>query len=55
MYYGFWIVLDFVDGLLNWMDEKGYVMFGDICGCVVLNVIDWKYLNLKYDIKVCID
>ena len=43
------------DGLSNWMDEKGYATLDDIRGRAVPNVTDWKYLNLKYDIKARID
>ena len=39
----------------NWMDEKGYATLDDIRGRAVPNVTDWKYLNLKYDIKARID
>ena len=50
MHYGFRIVSD-ASGLSNWMDEKGYATLDDIRGRAVPNVTDWKYLNLKYDIK----
>ena len=55
MHYGFRIVSDLADGLSNWMDEKGYATLDDIRGRAVPNVTDWKYLNLKYDIKARID
>jgi dihydropyrimidine dehydrogenase (NAD+) subunit PreA len=55
MHYGFRIVQDMADGLANWMDEKGYATLDDIRGRAVPNVTDWKYLNLKYDIKARID
>src|SRR6195952_591930 len=55
MHYGFRIVSDLADGLSNWMDEKGYATLDDIRGRAVQNVTDWKYLNLKYDIKARID
>ncbi len=51
MHYGFRIVSDLVDGLSNWMDDKGYATLDDVRGRAVPNVTDWKYLNLKYDIK----
>ena len=37
------------------MDEKGYATLDDIRGRAVPNVTDWKYLNLKYDIKARIE
>jgi NAD-dependent dihydropyrimidine dehydrogenase PreA subunit len=55
MHYGFRIVSDLVDGLSNWMDDKGYATLDDVRGRAVPNVTDWKYLNLKYDIKARID
>lgn len=44
-----------ISGLLQWMDEKGYQLIVDFIGLVVLNVIDWQYLDLNYVIKVKID
>jgi len=55
MHYGFRIVSDLVDGLSNWMDEKGYATLDDFRGRAVENVTDWKNLNLNYDIKARID
>lgn len=55
MHYGFRIVDDMIAGLSNWMDEKGYRTLEDFRGRAVPNVTDWKFLNLKYDIKALID
>ncbi|WP_372071254.1 NAD-dependent dihydropyrimidine dehydrogenase subunit PreA [Tistrella mobilis] len=55
MHYGFRIVRDMIDGLNNWMDEKGYARIDDFRGMAVPNVTDWQFLNLKYDIKARID
>ncbi len=55
MHYGFRIVDDMIAGLSNWMDEKGYRTLDDFRGRAVPNVTDWKFLNLKYDIKALID
>jgi dihydropyrimidine dehydrogenase (NAD+) subunit PreA len=44
-----------IDGLSNWMDEKGYASLDAIRGRAVPNVTDWQYLNLQYDIKARID
>ncbi|HSX61345.1 MAG TPA: NAD-dependent dihydropyrimidine dehydrogenase subunit PreA [Tahibacter sp.] len=55
MHYGFRIVDDMIAGLSNWMDQKGYRTLEDFRGRAVPNVTDWKFLNLKYDIKARID
>jgi len=51
MVYGFRIVEDMVEGLKNWMDEKGYARLDDFVGLAVPNVTDWQYLNLNYVVK----
>ena len=55
MHYGFKIVDDMIDGLSNWMDEKGYGTLSDVVGRAVPNVTDWQYLNLNYKIVARID
>jgi dihydropyrimidine dehydrogenase (NAD+) subunit PreA len=55
MHYGFKIVEDMVDGLINWMDEKGYARLSDFVGKAVSNVTDWQYLNMNYKIIASID
>ncbi len=55
MHYGFKIVDDMIDGLSNWMDEKGYSSLSDLVGRAVPNVTDWQYLNLNYKIVARID
>ena len=55
MHYGFKIVDDMIDGLSNWMDEKGYGSLSDVVGRAVPNVTDWQYLNLNYKIIARID
>ncbi|MDJ0946165.1 MAG: NAD-dependent dihydropyrimidine dehydrogenase subunit PreA [Kiloniellales bacterium] len=55
MAYGFRIVEDLVEGLKNWMDEKGYARLDDFVGKAVPNVTDWQYLNLNYVVKARID
>ena len=54
MHYGFRIVEDMISGLSNWMDSKGYKTIEDFRGKAVRNVTDWKFLNLKYEIKALI-
>ncbi|MBL0030231.1 MAG: NAD-dependent dihydropyrimidine dehydrogenase subunit PreA [Rhodanobacteraceae bacterium] len=55
MHYGFRIVEDMISGLSNWMDSKGYKTIEDFRGRATKNVTDWKFLNLKYDIKARIN
>ena len=55
MHYGFKIVEDMVDGLNNWMDQKGYARLSDFVGKAVSNVTDWQYLNMNYKIIASID
>jgi dihydropyrimidine dehydrogenase (NAD+) subunit PreA len=55
MHYGFKIVDDMIDGLSNWMDEKGYASLDQLVGRAVPNVTDWQFLNLNYKIVARID
>ena len=55
MTYGFKIVQEMIDGLEQWMDEKGYATIEDFRGRAVPNVTDWQYLNLNYVTKAKID
>ncbi len=50
MHWGFRIVEDMIDGLKNWMDEKGFATIEDFRGASVPRVKDWKNLNLNYKI-----
>jgi dihydropyrimidine dehydrogenase (NAD+) subunit PreA len=50
MHYGFRIVEDMIDGLSNWMDEKGFKTINDFRGLSVPRVVDWKNLDLNYKI-----
>ena len=55
MHQGFKIVEDMVDGLSNWMDEKGYRTIGDFRGRAVPNYVSWENLDLNYEIVARID
>jgi dihydropyrimidine dehydrogenase (NAD+) subunit PreA len=55
MHYGFRIVEDMIDGLSNWMDEKGFKTIDDFRGLSVPRVVDWKNLDLNYKIVARID
>jgi dihydropyrimidine dehydrogenase (NAD+) subunit PreA len=50
MHYGYRIVEDMQDGLLGWMTEKGFATLEDFRGLSLPNVVDWKQLNLNYQI-----
>ena len=55
MHWGFRIVEDMIDGLKNWMDEKGFATIEDFRGVSLPRVKDWKNLNLNYKIVARID
>jgi dihydropyrimidine dehydrogenase (NAD+) subunit PreA len=55
MTYGFRIVEDMVEGLKNWMDEKGYGRLDDFIGLANPNFVEWQDLNLNYVAKARID
>jgi dihydropyrimidine dehydrogenase (NAD+) subunit PreA len=50
MHYGYRIVEDMLDGLSNWMDEKGFRTVDDFRGLTLPNIMDWKHLDLNYKI-----
>jgi dihydropyrimidine dehydrogenase (NAD+) subunit PreA len=50
MHYGYRIVEDMQDGLLEWMRSKGYRTIADFRGLSLAKVCDWKDLNLNYKI-----
>jgi len=55
MHYGYRIVEDMIDGLGNWMDEKGYRTIEDFRGLAVPKITEWKHLDLNYRIVARID
>src|ERR1700723_1316950 len=50
MHYGYRIVEDMQDGLLNWMAEKGFATIEDFRGLSLPNVREWKQVKFKYTI-----
>jgi len=50
MHYGYRIVEDMIDGLQNWMREKGFRRVEDFRGRSLPRVVEWKHLNLNYKI-----
>ncbi len=50
MHYGYRIVEDMIDGLQNWMSEKGFARIEDFRGLSAPKVTDWNHLNLNFKI-----
>jgi dihydropyrimidine dehydrogenase (NAD+) subunit PreA len=48
MHYGYRIVEDMADGLLGWMESKGFATIDDFRGLSLPKVREWKNLNLNY-------
>src|SRR5690606_13787948 len=55
MVYGFKIIDDLVDGLRNFLDDKGMRSVSELVGKAVPSVTDWQHLNLNYVEKAVID
>jgi len=51
MHYGYRIVEDMIDGLNNYLDEKGFASVNEIIGASVNRVTDWGNLDLNYVVK----
>ena len=50
MHYGYRIVEDMIDGLSNWMEEKGFETIESFRSLSVPKVTEWKHLDLNYKI-----
>ncbi len=55
MIYGFKVVDDMIEGLSDFMDDKGMQAVDELVGQAVSQVTDWKYLDLNYIVKAQID
>jgi dihydropyrimidine dehydrogenase (NAD+) subunit PreA len=55
MHYGYRIVEDMADGLLGWMESKGFASIDDFRGLSLPKVREWKNLNLNYKVVAHID
>jgi dihydropyrimidine dehydrogenase (NAD+) subunit PreA len=55
MHHGFRIVGDMIDGLSNYLDERGLVSARELIGKTVPRFVDWNDLNLDYAIVARID
>lgn len=50
MHYGFRIVGDMLDGLTDYMEEKGFKTVHEMVGKAVKNYVEWNDLNLNYKV-----
>ena len=48
MNHGFRIVEDMIEGMSNWMDEKGFTQLTDFIGKSVDTITHWEDLDIKY-------
>lgn len=55
MHYGFRIVAGMIEGMENWMREKGFTCTRDFIGKSLDRVTDWGNLDLNYAITAHID
>ncbi|MVM37115.1 NAD-dependent dihydropyrimidine dehydrogenase subunit PreA [Spirosoma sp. HMF3257] len=55
MKHGFRIVEDMIDGMNNWMDEKGFKTLDDFIGKSVPTITHWEDLDINYHIVANID
>src|SRR5919205_258185 len=55
MHYGYRIVEDMIDGLSNYLDEKGFKSVGELIGASTPRVTDWGNLDLNYKTVARID
>jgi len=55
MHYGYRIVEGMIDGLSNYLDDKGLNSPADLVGLSAERVTDWQHLDLNYIIKAEVD
>ncbi len=55
MHHGFRMVEDLVDGLANWMADRGLRTLADFAGKAVPNIVNWEDLDLNYHLVARID
>jgi dihydropyrimidine dehydrogenase (NAD+) subunit PreA len=55
MHYGYRIIEDCLDGLNNYLDDKGYKSVNDIIGLSVNRMTDWGNLDLNYKVVARVD
>lgn len=50
MHYGFRIVEDMIEGLSNYMDDKGFKTIDEMVGLAVRNFVEWGELDLNFKV-----
>lgn len=55
MHWGFRLVEDMIDGLTNYLEEKGFSSVGQLTGRVAPTLTDWGKLDLNYQVRSSID
>ncbi len=55
MHYGYRIVEDMIDGLSNYLDDKGFASINELIGRALPNVTKWEELDLNYKIIANVD
>jgi len=55
MHYGYRIVEDMIEGLNNYLDEKGMKSVNELRGKAVPNYVEWNELNMNYKVVAAID
>ncbi|MCL5965593.1 MAG: NAD-dependent dihydropyrimidine dehydrogenase subunit PreA [Deinococcus sp.] len=55
MHYGYRLVEDLIDGLSNWMDQKGFKTIGDVVGKSVHRISDFNDFDLSFRAVARID
>ena len=55
MTYGFKIVQEMIDGLSNYLDDKGIASVEALRGRAVPSIVDWQFLDLNHVDKAVID
>lgn len=55
MHYGYRIVEDMIDGLNNYLDDKGFASVGEIVGRSAPRIADWGDLDLRFKTVAKID
>jgi dihydropyrimidine dehydrogenase (NAD+) subunit PreA len=55
MTYGFKIVAEMIDGLSNYLDDKGIASVAALVGRAVPSIVDWQFLDLNHVDKAVID
>src|SRR2546428_12565796 len=55
MHHGYRIVEDMIEGLSNWLDEKGMTSVRELTGRALPAFVEWGDLDLNYKVVARID